>query len=95
MPAATRTTPGHTDTRLNRRRTPGVLASYKFSDLVSASVGIANTVGPMINEQAWLASGYQKAESYKTYMGSIALTAPESMGFLAGSTLVWRRGERI
>ena len=28
-----------------------------------------------------------KAESYKTYMGSIALTAPDSMGFLTGSTL--------
>jgi hypothetical protein len=28
-----------------------------------------------------------KAESFKTYMGSIALTAPESMGFLNGSTL--------
>ena len=28
-----------------------------------------------------------KAESYKTYMGSIALTAPDSMGFLKGSTL--------
>jgi len=28
-----------------------------------------------------------KAESYKTYMGSIALTAPDSMGFMAGSTL--------
>ncbi len=28
-----------------------------------------------------------KAESFKTYMGSIALTAPESMGFLSGSTL--------
>jgi hypothetical protein len=29
----------------------------------------------------------QYAESYKAYMGSIALTAPDSMGFLAGSTL--------
>ena len=28
-----------------------------------------------------------KAESFKTYMGSIALTAPDSMGFLNGSTL--------
>jgi hypothetical protein len=27
------------------------------------------------------------AESYKTYMGSMALTAPDSMGFLSGSTL--------
>jgi Putative beta-barrel porin-2, OmpL-like. bbp2 len=28
-----------------------------------------------------------KAESFKSYMGSIALTAPDSMGFLTGSTL--------
>ena len=28
-----------------------------------------------------------KAESFKTYMGSIALTAPDNMGFLTGSTL--------
>jgi hypothetical protein len=28
-----------------------------------------------------------KSESFKTYMGSIALTAPDSMGFLTGSTL--------
>ena len=28
-----------------------------------------------------------KAESFKSYMGSIALTAPDSMGFLSGSTL--------
>ena len=28
-----------------------------------------------------------KAESYKSYMGSIALTAPDSMGFMSGSTL--------
>ena len=27
------------------------------------------------------------AESYKTYMGSIAITAPDTMGFLSGSTL--------
>jgi hypothetical protein len=32
--------------------------------------------------------GYNsKAESSKSYMGSIALTAPDSMGFLSGSTL--------
>lgn len=61
----------------------GALATYRFSDLVSASAGIANTVGPVINQRAFP----QKAESYKTYMASVALTAPESMGFLAGSTL--------
>ncbi len=61
----------------------GVLAAYRFCDCLSASAGIADTVGPMINSRAF----YQKAESYKTYMGSVALTAPESWGSFAGSTL--------
>src|SRR5215470_13384602 len=50
----------------------GLLASYRFSDMVSASVGIANTIGPVINSRAFApvqgANAY--AESYKTYMGS-------------------------
>ena len=93
----------------------GILAHYKFTDLFSASFGVANTIGPTINDRAQLGStgfssgplasllntayglagitpsvlaGFNaKSESYKTYMGSFALTAPESMGFLAGSTL--------
>ncbi len=68
----------------------GVLASYRFSDLVSASVGIANTMGKPINDRAFAPiqpAPVAKAESYKSYMGSVALTAPDSMGFLAGSTL--------
>jgi hypothetical protein len=67
----------------------GVLMSYRFSDLVSASVGIANTAGPVINERAHGPnfSGATKAESSKTYMASVALTAPENMSFLSGSTL--------
>jgi len=69
----------------------GVLATYRFSECFSAAVGVANTVGPSINNRAfdtgidWASP--DKAESYKTYMGSIALTAPESWGCLAGSTL--------
>jgi hypothetical protein len=62
----------------------GILGSYRFSDMVSASFGVANTVNDRINSRATEGG---KAESYKAYMGSIALTAPESMGFLAGSTL--------
>lgn len=71
----------------------GVLASYRFNDLVNASVGIADTVGPAINSRAHrtVINGFNvggdRAESYKTYMASVAVTAPESMGFLAGSTL--------
>jgi hypothetical protein len=67
----------------------GLLASYRFSDLVSASVGVANTVGPVINSRAFapVQTSNPYAESYKAYMGSLAITAPESMGFLSGSTL--------
>ena len=62
----------------------GVLASYRFNDMISASVGIANTKGPHINARAHGEDGM--AESSKTYMGSVALTAPSSMGWAAGST---------
>lgn len=70
----------------------GALMMYKFTDWLSASAGIANTYGPTINQKAQWASGTggaygTKAESYKTYTGQIALTAPESMGFLSGSAL--------
>jgi hypothetical protein len=64
----------------------GVLASYRFCDIFSASAGVADTTGPTINNRASNPFN-NEAESYKTYMGSIALTAPDSLGFLAGSTL--------
>jgi hypothetical protein len=71
----------------------GLLASYRFCDCFSASAGVANTVGPAINSRAFAPFGMTAygdetyAESYKTYMGSVALTAPDSWGFLSGSTL--------
>jgi hypothetical protein len=67
----------------------GVLASYRFNEMISASVGIANTFGPAINSRAFapVQASNPYAESYKTYMGSVAITAPESLGFAAGSTL--------
>jgi hypothetical protein len=88
----------------------GLLASYRFTDAISVSGGIANTMSSQINSRAFLGSSgvfgglfgtitglggvtngvggeSAKAESYKTYMGSIALTAPDSWGFLSGSTL--------
>ena len=63
----------------------GVQAAYKFADWLSATACVADTVGPVINQRAFLAGN--KAESYKTYMGSIALTAPDSWGWLKGSSL--------
>lgn len=61
----------------------GVQASYQFTSLVSASVAIADTVGPIINSKA----NPPKAESFKTYSGVVALTAPDDWGFLGGSAL--------
>jgi hypothetical protein len=63
----------------------GILASYRFCDMVSASFGIANTMGPIINYRAFGEDG--QSESSKTYMGSIALTMPDNLGFMSGSTL--------
>jgi len=61
----------------------GLLGTYQVSSALALSAGIANTFGPTINARA----NPPKAESYKTYMGSIALTAPESFGFAKGATL--------
>jgi hypothetical protein len=67
----------------------GVLATYQADKLVSFSAGIADTLGPRINART--ASGPAALgnpnESSKTYMGSVALTAPDDWGFVAGSTL--------
>lgn len=67
----------------------GLLGTYRINDNVSIAGGIANTVGPVINSRAFypVQQNNAYAESYKTYMGSLAITAPDNMGFLAGSTL--------
>lgn len=58
----------------------GVLGTYRFSDAISATFGIANYVGPTINQRA-------TPPSWLAYTGAIALTAPSDWGWLAGSTL--------
>jgi hypothetical protein len=69
----------------------GVLMSYQFNDVISATAGVANTLTPGINARAnYVGPGTTigtKAESQKTWLGSVALTAPESMGWFTGSTL--------
>ncbi|HEU0009520.1 MAG TPA: outer membrane beta-barrel protein [Verrucomicrobiae bacterium] len=61
----------------------GVLGSYQFSPSFGMSFGIADTDGPRINSRA----NPPKAESFKTYMASLAVTAPDDWGFVSGSTL--------
>src|SRR5438093_3001178 len=69
----------------------GLLASYKVTDALSLAVGVANSYNNGINWRAarfdGTPTGTPADESEKTYMGQIALTAPESFGFLKGATL--------
>ena len=67
----------------------GLLASYKASDAVSISAGLANTWNAGINARATRFAG-PATESEKTYMASVSITAPESWGFLSGSA--WYAG---
>jgi len=64
----------------------GLLATYRFTDSIAVSGGIADTVGPSINARANPPQGPQ-AESFKAYTGSVALTAPSDWGWIAGSSL--------
>jgi hypothetical protein len=73
----------------------GVLASYQFSDAIGLSVGVANSAnnsgrfGSANGGGSTLGDINRKAgvESYKSYMAGIVLKAPESLGWLAGSSL--------
>ncbi|HKQ40648.1 MAG TPA: outer membrane beta-barrel protein [Verrucomicrobiae bacterium] len=59
----------------------GLLATYQLLDSLGVAAGIANTLVPPINLRS------PRAESHKTYMASAAFTIPESVGFLAGSSV--------
>jgi hypothetical protein len=64
----------------------GVLATYKINDMFTVSAGVANTLTPGINFRNTSNNG---PSSYwkKTFMGSVAMTAPSSWGWAAGSTM--------
>src|SRR2546422_8190666 len=69
---------------LEPKQHTGVLASYKLSDAVSVSAGIANTYNSAINGRPVRGTAAAD-ESEKTYMASITVTAPDSWGYLKGS----------
>jgi len=48
------------------------------------SSGVFNT---LVGSSPFPTGSNPYAESYKAYMGSVAITAPDSLGFLSGSTL--------
>src|SRR5687767_14585557 len=61
----------------------GLLATYQLLESVALAAGIAETFGPTINQRS---ATFGRAESFKTYMASVAFTAPEDFGFLEGAT---------
>jgi hypothetical protein len=57
----------------------GLLGTYKVCDALTIQAGVADSRKPIINQRA-------NGESRKTYLGAIALTAPDSWGWLKGAT---------
>src|SRR5205809_752350 len=80
---------------LEPKQHTGVLATYKATDAVTFSAGIANTYnnafgGDNVNARPRRGLFVSATESEKTYMASVSITAPESWGFLSGSA--WYAG---
>jgi hypothetical protein len=73
----------------------GLQGSYTVNEQISVSAGIANTYGPTINGRPFLGGGTTvpatgqgpRAESFKTYLGSVTYTAPTNWGVIGGSTV--------
>jgi len=78
----------------------GILASYQVNDIIGVSGGVANgDSGFGLNGGSLTAGGFASAgqpgtslrgalaESSKVYMGSVVVKAPESAGWLSGSSL--------
>jgi len=62
----------------------GVLAGYQVNDLISAQFGVANTGSAFTNYRS---SFYDDSDGDVSYMGSVAIEAPDSFGALAGASL--------
>jgi hypothetical protein len=66
----------------------GLLASYRFSDMVAVSGGVVEGLGPAINaRQSAAGVSTSGSESRKGYTFGMEITAPDSWGFLSGSSL--------
>jgi hypothetical protein len=61
----------------------GVLAAYQVTPEIVVNGGVANTWSAGVDARA----NPPRAESFKTYMGSIIYTAPTNWGILGGSTI--------
>ncbi|MCC6232846.1 MAG: outer membrane beta-barrel protein [Verrucomicrobiales bacterium] len=64
----------------------GLLLSYQIAEGISLSGGIANSWNARINAPG-AEAGVDRDFGLQTYLGSLALTAPDSWGALKGATL--------
>jgi len=60
----------------------GLLASYKVCDGLNVTAGVANSAAGAVG-----INGKSATESDKAYLAALTITAPDSWGFLKGSTL--------
>lgn len=66
----------------------GLLASYRINDIISLSGGVANRGWmPVANYPQNAINDRSGEADILSYLGSVAITAPESAGFLKGATL--------
>jgi len=74
----------------------GILATYQFNDVLGASFGVANSANNSGVFGSYNGGGSNAGninaksgnpESYKAYMAGLVLKAPDSLGWLAGSSL--------
>lgn len=61
----------------------GLLGTYKICDAASFSAGVVNTLDASINER----DQFGAKEDTKAWLASLTLTAPESWGWLNGSSM--------
>jgi len=64
----------------------GALLSYALTDWLSLNAGIANAWDTRINANPYY-KGQPEELGIQTFMGSLAITVPESAGFLSGTTV--------
>ena len=68
----------------------GVLLGYNVTESIALQAGIADTYGSTINQRAQYnttGNGTTPSASEKTYLFSVAYTAPTNMGWFSGSTV--------
>jgi Putative beta-barrel porin-2, OmpL-like. bbp2 len=65
----------------------GLVGTYKICDAASFTAGVANTFGPQIGSRAHDPTSGSVTEQNKTWMTALTLTAPQSWGWLAGSSM--------